>query len=190
MRDHVAHGAGDHLLMPVNSARAISDVVEIVNQLWGAATPGGRLYPAPVQREVQALGWSPRGDIEAWTVGPSSGDQAPDPQAAAGQVPADLPGEHPADDWTWVIGAVPDDEGLMRFDSLFEVTDYPCELLWGPGTAGDAATWVEPGQLPSDTVDVLDRLFLVQYHGDRLYLPGDRRSHSACPTPSGEAHGP
>jgi hypothetical protein len=172
MRDHVAHGAGDHTLMPVNSARAISDVVEMVNQLWGTATPGGRLYPSPVEREVQAVGWSPRGEIIAWTVGSPPGEQAPDPPAAAGQVPADLPGEGPADDWTWVmVRAVPHDEGLMRFDSLFEVTEYPCELLWGPGRAEDAAAWAELERPPVDTVDVLDRLFLVQYHGDRLYLP-------------------
>lgn len=153
MRDHVAHGAGDHLLMPVNSARAIGDVVEIVNQLWGAATPGGRMYPAPIRREILIVGWSPRGEVMAGAAGPP-------------------PGEDPADGRTWVIvRAVPHDEGLMRFDSLFEVTEYPCELLWGPGSAADAVAWVERERPLGDTVEVLDRLFLVQYYGDRLYFP-------------------
>ena len=55
-RNHVAHGAGDHLLMPVDSARTIHDTAEIVNHLWGAPTPGGRLYPALIRREVQLVG--------------------------------------------------------------------------------------------------------------------------------------
>src|ERR1700728_4108600 len=68
MRDYVAHGAGDHLLMPVDSAEAIRDVGEIINQLWGLATPGGRLYPEPIRREVQLVGWSPRGNVMAGQV--------------------------------------------------------------------------------------------------------------------------
>jgi hypothetical protein len=108
----------------------------------------------------------------AGAAGPPPDRQAPGPQSAAGQVTADVPGEDPADDWTWVlVRAVPHDGGLMRFDSLFEVTEYPCGLLWGPGSAGDAATWAGREQPLGDTVDVLDRLFLVEYHGDRLYLP-------------------
>ena len=172
MRDHVAHGAGDHLLMPVDSAQAISDVAEIINQLWGAATPGGRLYPAPIRREVQLVGWSPRGNVMAGQVGLSRDGQSLGPQAAAEQIHSAVPRGDPVDDWTWVlVRAVPHDEGLMRFDSLFEVTAYPCELLAGPASTGDAAAWAERELPQGDTVDVLDRLFLVQYHGDRLYLP-------------------
>jgi hypothetical protein len=62
-RNYVAHGAGDHLLTPVESAQTIRDTAEIVNQLWGAATPGGRLYPAPIRREVQFVGWSSVGEV-------------------------------------------------------------------------------------------------------------------------------
>jgi hypothetical protein len=188
MRDHVAHGAGDHLLMPVNSARAIRDVAEIVNQLWGAATPGGRLYPAPVQREIQAIGWSPRGDVMVGPVGSPPDEQVMTPPPPAGQAPASAPGNAPADDWTWVlVRAVPHDEGLMWFDSLFEVTEYPCDLLWGPGTASDAAAWLEREQSVGDTVDVLDRLFLVRHHEDRLYLP--RRPEIALGLASSERAG-
>jgi hypothetical protein len=172
MRDYVAHGAGDHLLMPGDSAQAISDAAEIINQLWGMATPGGRLYPAPIRREVQLIGWSPRGNAMVGQVGPPGDGQALGPQAAVEQIQSAVPGKDPADDWTWVlVRAVPHDEGLMRFDSLFEVTAYPCELLQGPASTGDAAAWAVRELPLGDTVDVLDRLFLVQYDRDRLYLP-------------------
>src|SRR5207248_1845696 len=92
MRDYVAHGAGDHLLMPGDSAQAISDVAEIINQLWGVATPGGRLYPAPIHREVQLIGWSARGNVMAGQVGLPRDGQALEPQTAVGQIQSALPG--------------------------------------------------------------------------------------------------
>jgi hypothetical protein len=58
-RNRVAHGSGDHLVMPVDTARDISDAAEIINQLWGSATPGGRLFTVPRQREVQIVAWAP-----------------------------------------------------------------------------------------------------------------------------------
>jgi hypothetical protein len=96
-----------------------------------------------------------------------------------GRVPHDslaeraaLPGNSTIDDWTWIlVRAVLHDDGLMRFDSMFEVTTYPCDLRWGPGTAAEMAVRVGQGDLCGDAVDVLDRLFLVQHHGDRIYLP-------------------
>jgi hypothetical protein len=171
-RDFVAHGAGDHLLMPVDSARAIRDVAEIVNRLWGTATPGGRLYPAPIQREVQFVGWSPSGTVMSGQVGVPRDGEILDPKAAVDQLQNALPGGEQIDDWKWVlVRAVPHDEGLMQYDSLFEVTTYPSELLWGPGTASDMVTWVDQARPAPDVVDVLDRLFVVQYDQQRLYLP-------------------
>jgi hypothetical protein len=38
--------------MPADAARTISDLAEIINQFWGSATPGGRLYPAPIAWEI------------------------------------------------------------------------------------------------------------------------------------------
>jgi hypothetical protein len=172
MRDHVAHGSGDHLLMPPDATRSISDVVEIVNQLWGTATPGGRLYPAPIRRDIQLVGWSPREQVMVGPVGlPYDGDPL-GPEEAVRQLSSAIPGQGPIDDWIWVlVRAVLHDQGLIRFDSLFEVTTYPCDLLWGPGSAWDAVAWAE-GELPEDdAVEILDRLFLVQYDQKRLYLP-------------------
>jgi hypothetical protein len=151
-RNHVAHGGGHHLVMPVDSARTISDAAEIINQLWGSSTPGGRVYPAPIRREIQVVAWNSGGSVMD---GPAS--LPPDPQFAG---------------WTCVVvQAVLHDAGLARFDALYETTIYPCDLLWGPGRWDDAAAWLKQTQLAGDEVDVLDRLFLIQYHQDRVYLP-------------------
>lgn len=172
IRNHVAHGSGYHLQMPGDAARAIGDVAEIINQLWGAPTPGGRLYPAPIRREIQLVGWTKRGDVMAGSVGLSRNDESAELPAASDLHQASLPGGSRSDDWIWVVvRAVPHDEGLKQFDSLFEVTSYPCETLWGPGTIEEAVAWLEAEQPQADEVDTLDRLFLIQYREDCLYLP-------------------
>ncbi len=106
MRDYVAHGAGDHLLMPGDSAQAISDAAEIINQLWGMTTPGGRLYPAPIPREVQLIGWSARGSVMVGQVGLSREGQPLEPQTAVDQIQSAMPGDDLADVTTsqkWVL---------------------------------------------------------------------------------------
>jgi hypothetical protein len=50
LRHHVAHPSGYHLLGPVDAARTLCRVAEYINKLWGADTPGGRAFPAPVVR--------------------------------------------------------------------------------------------------------------------------------------------
>jgi hypothetical protein len=152
-RNYVAHGAGDHLVMPVDAARTLSDVAEVINRLWGSPTPGGRLYPAPIGREVQVVAWSADGTVMS---GPAD----------------NFPAAQERDDWTYVlVRAVHHDQGLMRFDALFETTIYPCELLWGPGTWLDAAAWLKDEQPAADEAEILDRLFFVHYRDSRLYLP-------------------
>ena len=54
IRNNAAH-PHYHLVMPLNSARTIRDLAEIINRLWGHTTPGGRLYPAPLGRKVLIL---------------------------------------------------------------------------------------------------------------------------------------
>jgi hypothetical protein len=74
--------------------------------------------------------------------------------------------------WTYVlVRAVLHDAGLNRLDALYETTTYPSDLLWGPGIWKDAAAWLQEEQPAEDEVEVLDRLFMVQCHGGRLYLP-------------------
>jgi hypothetical protein len=39
--NHVAHPSGHHVDTPVGAARTVRDLTELINQLWGQATPGG-----------------------------------------------------------------------------------------------------------------------------------------------------
>jgi hypothetical protein len=60
---------------------------------------------------------------------------------------------------------------LHHYDSRVEVTHYPAELLWGPGTITDAAAWFTENNPGSDECDHLDRAFLIRHIGDDLYRP-------------------
>lgn len=105
-----------------------------------------------MRREVQVIAWSP-GKVLTGLAG--SG------------LPAD---EYPG--WTCVlVRAVVDDGSLDRFDAQYEMTAYPCELLWGPGSWQEASRWLDDQPHDDDEVEVLDRLFLFQHDQDRLYLP-------------------
>jgi hypothetical protein len=154
-RNHVAHGSGDHLVTPVDTARDISDAAEIINQLWGSATPGGPLFPAPVRREVQVVAWSTPGGV------------------LTGPVDGGLPVEQYSGWECALVRAVLQDDRLDRFDSLFEMTLYPAELLWGPGSLPDASAWLSRYKDEPDEVEVIDRLFAIRHHQDRLYWPRD-----------------
>jgi hypothetical protein len=56
-RNYAAYRPDYHLGTSVDAARTISDTAETINQLWGSPTPGGRFYPAPIRREIQAIAW-------------------------------------------------------------------------------------------------------------------------------------
>ena len=60
-RNRVAHPDHHHLVSPIASARAIPELAEVINRLWGERTPGGRIYPAPATREVLALAFDSSG---------------------------------------------------------------------------------------------------------------------------------
>jgi hypothetical protein len=163
-RNAVAHPRY-HLGSPVESAQTICDLAEIINRLWGHPTPGGRLYPAPVEREVLIIAWADQ--------------EAGQPRAVlrADQVGSfDKPGN-----WTSIVVlGVPDDE-LWDFDTHFERTRLPCDLLWGPGAMADAGTWVEANHPTTDTVTYLDRVFVLRIHEGRVSLP--RRPEVALALP-------
>ena len=78
------------------------------------------------------------------------------------------PGENPTG---VIVLADPDDPDLFDYDSRFESTHRPCDLLWGPGDPTDALQWRADHNPEPDQVETIDRLFLIQYHGDRLTLP-------------------
>jgi hypothetical protein len=149
----VAHGTPGHLVLPTEAARTISDAAEVINRLWGSSTPGGRLYPAPIRREVQLVAWNPAGSTLTGPVG----NGEPDAKYLG---------------WTYLlVRAFLHDDGLSRFDALYETTTYPCDLLFGPCSWPEAAAWLDEERPVTDEVEVLDRIFLLQHHDDRLYLP-------------------
>ncbi|USX56232.1 hypothetical protein [Lentzea sp. HUAS12] len=152
LRNTVAHPSGYNLGTPVDAARAIRDIAEIINCLWGVRTPGGRLHPAPVRREVLAIMW----DDNRITIGPVGVlRDVEDAQVVT----------------CMLVRAVPDDVDLMQFDAMFETTRYPSELLWGPGTPHDALEWHEQSDISGDEVDHLDRLLLIRLHDGQLEPP-------------------
>jgi len=160
IRNRFAHGGGFRVGMPNQSARAICDLAEIINRLWGETTPGGRLYPAPLHREVLVVGWSP-----GW----SKGQQE---SSLIVMLAEQLAGHTEPDDWMYlVLLGVWRDERLSEFDARYELTTYPADLLWGPGTRDDALAWLEAMAPVGDEVDHLDRVFAIRRHDGKVYLP-------------------
>lgn len=162
LRDFVAHPNGYHLDGPDSATRTLSDLAEIINQLWGVPTPGGRLYPAPLHREVIVLMWNA---------------SCTEQRVMSAEALLDT-GGFPDEPWTCVVLRaffrpleLLTDPGLHYYDSWFEVTRYPADLLWGPGTIADAAAWYAEHQPAADECDYLDRIFLIRHDGPDLYLP-------------------
>lgn len=147
LRNSFAHG-GFRIGTPVDSARDIRDLAQIVNRLWGHSTPGGRLYPAPTAREAVVVGWRVDGVA----------GQVRFPSAQLGWDMSEAEGE-----WQYIVlMAVPYDDSVVFFDSAFAVTGYPADLLWGPGGYADAEAWWASESVEPDAVSHLDRVFLVQ----------------------------
>ena len=173
LRNMAAH-PDYHLTTPVDAASTLSDLAEIINHLWGVATPGGRLYPAPVRREVVALAWDDAGTELPMALASGLAD-AVDPEDQPWQCAvvraAFRPEQHISD------------PGLREFDSRYEVTHYPADLLWGPGSITDAAAWYVEHQPEPDECDYLDRTFVVRVDGTDLYLPMRPSVAAALPAP-------
>lgn len=161
LRNFVAHAHAYHLTDPVDAARTMRDLAETINQLWGTPTPNGRLYPPPMRREAVVLAW------------PDDGSELI--IASAAEAFAEDPGDSP---WVCVLvraavdsaGRV-NDHALTHYDSRVEATDYPVDLLWGPGSVRAAADWFTRTEPQPDEVDHLDRLFLVRHSDAGLHRP-------------------
>jgi hypothetical protein len=161
IRNRFAHGADYHLGMPNDSARRICDLAELINRLWGTPTPGGRLYPAPLKREVVAVAWSP-----GWGASRSGSSATVMSRDQLVQFEED-PG-----DWTYImLRAVGSDPELMKFDARYELTAYPAELLWGPCGRHEAMTWLTQATPPDDDQTYLDRIFAIRCEPRRVFLP-------------------
>lgn len=161
MRNDAAHPRYTSTLTPVESVRSIRDTVEIINQLWGHPTPGGQLYPAPLERSTVIVGWAIPGTLTWFRK-----------LALNHTVTADLT------ETTFIaLRAVADDD-LRFYNASFENTTYPAELLWGPGTQAELRAWAADNDDQADTVDYLDRLFVVRAT-DRTASPPMRPSVAA-----------
>jgi len=159
IRNHFAHGSSFRTGMPNQSARRIHDLAEIINRLWGAMTPRGRLYPAPLQREVLIIGWSPTR---------STREEGSSLEIMhAGQ----LAEQTEPDDWMYLIVLGVWNDRLSEFDARYELTMYPADLLWGPGTRMEALAWLEATAPVGDEVDHLDRVFAVRRHDGTVDPP-------------------
>ncbi len=171
LRNMVAHRDGFHLVGPHDSAIAVCDLAEIINRLWGHHTPGGRLYPGPIAREVFVVAWRDgEHGFEFARLRPEQLDRLADDEA-----------------WTCVVlRAVPSDV-LWPFDGRFESTMHPCDRLWGPGDPGEAAAWIESERPTGDEVRYIDRLFAVQVAGGTSRPP--RRPAVALGLPDKEREG-
>lgn len=170
LRDMTAHPTHYQLSSPVEAARAIRDVAEFINCLWGVRTPGGRLHPAPVQRTVVAASWNTAGDTEA---------------CAASELPPAWLGGPVTTILVRASTQISDD--LWCFDALYTTTLYPIDLLWGPGTPTDALAWYLDHQPEDDEADPLDRDFLIRHHADRIDPP--RSPGLAAGLPADLRHG-
>lgn len=157
-RNWFVHGNQPLSGMPNESTRRINDLAETINRLWGARTPSGRLYPAPITRDVVALAWSNDEDRRSWAQMYST-ELGPFVEAEGV-------------DWTFLlVRAVPTDGDLLDFDTQYERTRFPTERLWGPGTGLDALSWWRENQPAPDTVQHIDRVFLIRVDGGRIYFP-------------------
>ncbi|MFJ5309739.1 hypothetical protein [Streptomyces sp. NPDC088350] len=160
MRNEVAHGSF-HLLGPGDALMALSTLVEVINQLWGCPTPGGRLYPQPITREVLFIGWTSAGDECVAGLAENLATSATTRDTG----------------WTYVlVRAVHWSEGredpnLLEFDSLHATTSYPTTLLWGPGTRSEALVWLRENDPQPDICDYMDQVFLVRVHDGHVLLP-------------------
>ncbi len=184
IRNRVAHPEQYSLQMPVDSARSLCDATEIVNKLWGYDTPGGRLFPAPLQRWLRVVALAPDsiGSIEFRTA-----DQVRDAEP-----------EHRG--WSYVFFSAVEQEELVGFpldhspglafvpQPGLEMTAYPCDWLWGPSTWEEAVPQLAeyPDDWLLDTVRYLDRLFLIRSVGPErdqprspaAFLALDQSSHN------------
>lgn len=159
LRNAVAHPTGYHRTMPVETARTLHDLAELVNQLWGHPTPGGRLYPAPVERDIVVMAWNDEGSVHM-------------AQADA------LRDDTGADGYLYLLirsvsrpGSRYEDAHWAEFDARFETTQFPADYLWGPGSRSDALAWLNAEQPKGDTVDYVDRVFMLREHDGHLYPP-------------------
>jgi hypothetical protein len=177
LRNHAAHPVTHSIRMPPDSSRTLRDVAEIINRLWGHCTPGGRLFPAPMQRAVRVAAASPDGgtvrEFRLEQVREANDDER------LWHFAVFLAAEQDR-----LIGATRGAVGFLHRPG-FQTTEYPCEQIF----QGDWEALVEEidcGTFKdvSDTVQHLDRLFFVRASKgkiDQSRSPADLLALAAMP---------
>lgn len=159
LRNEVCHPNSSALFTPVDAAHTLRLVTEFVNQLWGSPTPGGQMFPAPLQRTIVAISWNDTGTVRQEPAGNLLADSADDGH------------EHVMvrSVWSDPVTGGPDDRWWSDFRARWETTTYPADYLWGPGSRSSAAAWLQgfaalhatTGEVVDDAVEVMDRVFLI-----------------------------
>jgi hypothetical protein len=178
LRNHAAHPVTHSIGMPPESARTLGDVAEMINRLWGHDTPGGRLFPAPVQREVRVAAVAPNGGgaRELWLeqVREATDDEQRWHYAVFLVAEPDR-----------LIGVTRGGVGFLH-EPGFQTTEYPCEQLW-QGDWGTLVKEIDGGAFTgaNDAVRHLDRLFFIRASKgelDRSRSPADLLALATVPT--------
>lgn len=155
-RNDAAHPSAYKLVTPVDTGRTLSDLAEIIDNLWGHSTPGGRLYPAPLARHTMVVAWNSKSSI-SWSLAANLCDGS---------------GWESYTDFAFVQGVWhPNGSDLSRYDSVYETTADPTDYLWGPGTRREALSWLREHPAFTDTVSARDRQFAIREHDGMLWLP-------------------
>lgn len=180
-RHHAAHPTGFHRGSPVDAARTIGRVAEYINKLWGASTPGGRVFPGPIERVPRAVAVSPDGCFAYFTSVRNVRDA--DEALRRG---------------TYAVYLAAETEELSDFDGDlsfrhrpgFQRTAFPCDLLWGPGPWSELQATLPRLEDPAlrDRVDHLDRIFIVRADSEQVDDPRSPDDYAACKVAGGRWH--
>ena len=167
MRNSVAHAGEPHIVMPGHAASNLADLAEIINHLWGHETPGGRLYPAPIQRDTVVIGWHTKD--HSVTAGLAEHFGSPESWSDCNQFA--------------IVQAVWNGTGSdpTRYDSRYETLAYPTSYLWGPGGIDEAQAWLAANPPAVDSATTTGRFFVLRRRDDELSLPMTLAVASAQP---------
>lgn len=183
LRHHVAHPAGFHRFSPVDAARTLCRVAEFISKLWGADTPGGQTFPAPVQRVPRVAAMS--ADGKRCVTFPSVGSlRAGDPSFEDAAFAVYL--ASPLEDLCGIGGS-----GLcFSHPPGLQCTSLPCELLWGSGPLSELLPELDryEEQTLNGQVQHLDRLFVMRIDGENVEPPRSPADFFASGEIEGEWH--
>lgn len=147
LRNSMQDTEHDALVMPPQALRSLGLLFQWIQWLWGYPTPSSDAYPGPVPRQLHVVGMGPLPGEAAW-----------------------FHVEHPAGADTeasqrsWYIVLATDGAPLGGWRPRFECISTPVAVVRGPGSWDDLTAVVDHygAARLADTVELLDRLFLIR----------------------------